>query len=257
MPENFKLIIEYDGTCYCGWQRQPNGRTVQQEIETALRRMTGAPVTLIGSGRTDAGVHALGQVANFVCDTSIGAQAFQKGLNSMLPDDIVIRACERVPPGFHARFDAQSKTYRYTIRNGPLPAAIGRQYEWWIRTPLDVPAMTAAAAHFIGKKDFKAFEGAGSPRAHTIRHVIQAAVNAMADDRIVIEIAAEGFLRHMVRNITGTLVAVGKGMHAADQIPALLAARDRGQIPATAPAQGLCLMRVVYPQQQRPDDPEN
>jgi tRNA pseudouridine38-40 synthase len=249
MPDNFKLIIEYDGTCYCGWQRQPNGRSIQQEIETALRRMTRKPITLIGSGRTDAGVHALGQVANFVCDTSISPQAFQKGLNSILPDDIVIRACDRVPPGFHARYDAQSKTYRYTIRNTPLPAAIGRQYEWWIRTPLDVQAMSTAAAHLIGHKDFKAFEGAGSPRTHTIRHVTRAEAGVMGDGRVVIEVEAEGFLRHMVRNIAGTLAAVGKGIHAADQIPAFLAARDRARIPATAPAQGLCLMHVVYPEQ--------
>jgi tRNA pseudouridine38-40 synthase len=252
MPENFKLIIEYDGTCYCGWQRQPNGRSIQQEIETALRRMTRAPLTLIGSGRTDAGVHALGQVANFACDTSIAPEAFQKGLNSILPDDIVIRACDRVPPEFHARFDALSKTYRYTIRNAPLPAAIGRQYEWWIRTPLDVTAMSAAAAHLIGHKDFKAFEGAGSPRAHTFRHVTRAEVSAMDDGRVVIEVAAEGFLRHMVRNIAGALAAVGRGIHAADQIPAFLAARDRGQLPATAPAQGLCLLHVVYPEQLLP-----
>jgi tRNA pseudouridine38-40 synthase len=252
MPENFKLIIEYDGTRYCGWQRQPNGRSIQQEIETALGRMTRREITLIGSGRTDAGVHALGQAASFTCDTAIPPRAFQKGLNSLLPDDIVIRACTRVPPGFHARYDATGKRYRYTIRNQPLPAAIGRHYAWWVRTPLDVAAMASAATHLVGRKDFKAFEGAGSPRAHTIRHVTRAHVHSTSDGHVVIEVAADGFLRHMVRNIAGTLVAVGKGVLAADRTPALLASRDRGQAPATAPAHGLCLVQVFYPENLAP-----
>ncbi|MBT8341124.1 MAG: tRNA pseudouridine synthase A, partial [Desulfatitalea sp.] len=143
MQRNFKLLIEYDGTNYHGWQRQPNGPTIQQEIEAAIAIMTCQPVTLIGSGRTDAGVHARGQSANFKCDTRITAEAFAKGLNSLLPADIVIRKCSEVSLGFHARYDVVSKTYRYTIRNSHLPAAIGRQFEWWIRAPLDVAAMSA------------------------------------------------------------------------------------------------------------------
>ncbi|MBR9980492.1 MAG: tRNA pseudouridine(38-40) synthase TruA [Desulfatitalea sp.] len=246
MDSHFKLVIEYDGTEYCGWQCQPNGRSIQQTIETALARMTRQTVSLAGSGRTDSGVHALGQVASFTCDTTITPEALQKGMNSLLPDDIVIRACEPAPPGFHARFDARSKTYRYTIHNAPLPAAIGRQYAWWIRTPLDVPAMAAAAAHLVGRRDFKTFEAAGSPRSHTIRHITHAEARHGPDAYLTFDVAADGFLRHMVRNIAGTLVAVGRGTLSPDQIPALLEARDRSLAPPTAPAQGLCLVAVRY-----------
>ena len=246
MDSHFKLVIEYDGTEYCGWQRQPNGRSIQQTIEAALARMTCQSVSLAGSGRTDSGVHALGQVASFTCDTTISPGALQKGMNSLLPDDIVIRACEPAPPGFHARFDARSKTYRYTIRNASLPAAIGRQYAWWIRTPLDVPAMAAAAAHLVGRRDFKTFEAAGSPRSHTIRHITRAEVQNGPEPYLTIDVAADGFLRHMVRNIAGTLVAVGRGTLSPEQIPALLEARDRSLAPPTAPAQGLCLVAVRY-----------
>lgn len=250
---NFKLVIEYDGTDFCGWQRQPDGRSVQQAIETALAHMTRRPVTVIGSGRTDAGVHALGQVAHFNSDTAIPPGTLRQGLNSLLPDDIVIRECRRAAPGFHARFDAVGKLYRYTIRNSPLPAAIGRQYAWWIRSPLDTAAMATAASHLVGRKDFKAFEAAGSPRAHTIRHITRAEVQCPAHGHIVIEVAADGFLRHMVRNIAGALAAVGKGRLAPDRIPALMGAGDRRRLPATAPAHGLCLVLVVYGESPRPE----
>lgn len=246
MLKNLKLIIEYDGTNYCGWQRQPNGRSIQQEIETALQAMTRQPLTLIGSGRTDAGVHALGQVANFTCDTTIEPQEFQKGLNSLLPADIVVRECTEAALSFHARYDVQSKTYRYRIRNNPLPAAIGRQYEWWIRYPLDVDAMSAAAGHLVGEKDFKAFEGSGSPRSHTVRHVSRAEVHQAPDDRIYFEVEARGFLRYMVRNIAGTLVAAGMGKIAPDHIISILNSHNRRLAAATAPAQGLCLVQVTY-----------
>jgi tRNA pseudouridine38-40 synthase len=244
--KNFKLVIEYDGSAYCGWQRQPNGPTIQACIEEALERMTRSHIKLIGSGRTDAGVHALGQCANFACDTAIDAQAFRNGLNSLLPDDIVIRSCEEVHAGFHARFDVQSKTYRYRILNSPLPAAIGRQYQWWIRTPLDVAAMREAAGYLIGEKDFKAFEAAGSPRAHTIRHVMRAELRREDESHLIFEIRAQGFLRYMVRNITGTLVQVGKGQLAPREVAVILDTRDRSQAGMTAPAHGLCLVEVFY-----------
>lgn len=246
MLKNFKLIIEYDGTHYCGWQRQPIDRSIQQEIENALTTMTRRKITLIGSGRTDAGVHALGQAANFTCETTIDTTALHKGLNSLLPEDIVIRNCEEVPVDFHARYDVKSKTYRYCIRSGPLPAAIGRQYEWWVRAPLDFDAMRQAAGQLIGRKDFKAFEATGSPRSHTVRHVMRADIQTDAGGRIVFEIEAEGFLRYMVRNIVGTLVQVGKGTIPPEQISLILESRDRGQAGATAPARGLCLVHVNY-----------
>ena len=246
MLKNFKLVIEYDGTAWHGWQRQPNGRTIQEAIETALTTMTRQAVAIIGSGRTDAGVHALGQTANFTCDTTIAPQAFHKGLNSLLPPDIVIRECCEVPLAFHARYDVRAKIYRYTIRNHPLPAAIGRHYAWWLRAPLDVTAMAVAAAHLLGEKDFKAFEGTGSPRAHTVRHVTRAEVRRADGDHIHFEIEANGFLRYMVRNLTGTLVAIGMGQMPPDDILSILHSHDRRKAAPTAPPHGLCLVRVIY-----------
>lgn len=247
MKKNFKLTIEYDGSNYCGWQRQPNGPSIQETIENALQTMTRERITLIGSGRTDAGVHAIGQTANFHCDTDIPPQAFQKGLNGLLPDDIIIRECLPVADQFHARFNVISKRYRYQIRNAPIPAAIGRDYEWWIRTPLNVNAMRSAAAIFVGQHDFKAFEGTGSPRAHTTRTVMEASIESHdKDQRIIFDIEAEGFLRFMVRNIVGTLVAVGLGKLSAEDVIAIFESKDRTQAPATAPAKGLCLIRVHY-----------
>lgn len=247
MVNNFKLVIEYDGTNYHGWQRQPNGPTIQEEIETALQKMTRQSITLLGSGRTDAGVHALAQVASFICDTRMEPGELQKGLNSLLPSDIVIRECSLEKPDFHARYDAKSKTYRYCIFNHPIPPAIGRQYAWWIRSSLDIMAMDKALAHIRGIHDFKAFEGAGSPRAHTVRRIMRAEIKDDPPGRIRVEIEADGFLRYMVRNIVGTLVAVGRGKISADRFNTILASRDRGQAGATAPPQGLFLVCVRYP----------
>lgn len=247
MDKNFKLTIEYDGTNYHGWQIQPNGPSIQQAIESEIKTMTNQSIRLNGSGRTDAGVHAMGQVANFSCDTRITAKAFQKGLNSLLADDIAIRECIEVPLAFHARFDAKSKRYCYHISNQPIAPAIGRHYAWWIRTPLDLNAMQQAAAHLIGRHDFKAFEGTGSPRSTTVRHVTQARLVADAPGTIRFEISADGFLRYMVRNIAGSLVAVGRGDMTADQFQTVMAALDRHQAAATAPPQGLFLVEVEYP----------
>jgi len=244
---NIKLIIEYDGTHYHGWQVQPNGRSIQQEIELAIEVMTRRKVKLLGSGRTDAGVHALGQVANFTCATSITLEAFQKGLNSILPDDIVIRQVNEVPLDFHARYDAVSKRYRYHILNQPLPSAIERHHTWWIRSPLDLSAMRNGMGHLIGELDFKAFEGAGSPRSSTIRRVIGMDLTEQAAGVVAIDIHATGFLRYMVRNIVGTLVDAGLHKIQPDHIKTILASQDRSTASATAPARGLFLMDVHYP----------
>jgi tRNA pseudouridine38-40 synthase len=246
LTTNIKLTIEYDGSAYHGWQRQPNGPSIQEEIEKAASVMTRQKITLIGSGRTDAGVHALGQTANFRCRTRIPVVDLHKGLNSLLPDDIVIRECAQAPPGFHARYDAKSKIYQYTILNRPIPTALGRNYHWWIRTPLDRAAMDKALTHIRGEHDFKAFEGAGSPRSHTVRHIIQANWGNDFPGRLVFTIEANGFLRYMVRNIVGTLVLVGRGKLREDQVADILASRDRNLAGATAPPQGLCLMEVRY-----------
>jgi tRNA pseudouridine38-40 synthase len=246
MKKNFKLLIEYDGTCFHGWQRQKKDRSVQAEIEAALETMTRQAITLNGSGRTDAGVHALGQVASFRCNTRLAAPDFLKGLNRLLAADVVIRDCEPAAMDFHARYDARGKTYRYRILNRPLPAAIGRQYAWHIRSRLDLATMQRAAGFLVGRHDFKAFEGAGSPRAHTVREVRQVAVLRRADDRIDITFEANGFLRFMVRNITGTLVTVGLGKRPPEDVAAILRSRDRAQAAATAPACGLFLAAVHY-----------
>ncbi len=246
MP-NFKLNIEYDGTAYHGWQRQKGDRTVQGAIEAALATMTRQRVVVTGSGRTDAGVHALGQTANFRCDTRLSPEIFQKGLNAILDGDIVIRGCERVPDGFHARFDAVGKVYRYDILNHPLPAAIGRHYFWHIRAPLDVTAMARAAAQLLGSHDFKAFEGTGSPRAHTVRRIDRAEFVQKEPGRLSFWTEADGFLRYMVRNIVGTLVEVGLGRISTEGFGGVLRSRDRSCAGATAPAQGLFLVRVRYP----------
>lgn len=245
--KNFKLVIEYDGTGYSGWQRQKSDRTVQGEIESALMTMTQQKITLIGSGRTDTGVHALAQTANFKCDTSLTSEAFQKGLNSLLPKDIVIKSCAPAPAEFHARFDAKSKAYRYHILNHHLHMAIGRQYVWQIRRPLDTHAMAKASQYFVGTHDFKAFEGSGSPRAHTVRHVTMAQLSVEHGGKITFDIEANGFLRFMVRNIVGTMVDVGLGKLSFQDIPDIFLSRDRGRASATAPAHGLFLISVTYP----------
>jgi tRNA pseudouridine38-40 synthase len=246
MEQNFKLIIEYDGTAYHGWQRQKTDPSIQAEIETALNTMTRRKITLNGSGRTDAGVHALRQVANFSCDTRLGPDAFQKGLNSLLPDAIVITGCEKISEDFHARYAAKSKIYRYRILNRRIPAAIGRQYAWHIRKQLDMPAMKKGAAHLVGTHDFKAFEGSGSPRSSTIRTIMKADFIPCPEGYQLFEIRADGFLKFMVRNIVGTLVAVGFGKITPGDVHRILRGKDRNRAGATAPAHGLTLMDVEY-----------
>jgi len=246
MIKNFKLIIEYDGTCYHGWQRQKADPTIQQEIETALATMTGNRVTLNGSGRTDAGVHAFGQAANFLCETDLSEAVFQKGLNSILPDDIVIKDCRLVDEAFHARYDVKSKIYHYQILNRKIPAAIGRQYAWFVRRKLDTAAMRSAVAHIIGRHDFKSFEGTGSPRSHTTRNIMAVELIDDKDGLLLFQIEADGFLRYMVRNIVGTLVDVGLGKITPAGFNDILNSKNRSNASATAPAHGLFLVEVKY-----------
>ena len=246
MGNTFKLVVEYDGTGFHGWQRQKNDRTVQETIEAALTLMTGEPVVLVGSGRTDAGVHAMAQAAGFTTRSRLTATAIVNGLNSLLPDDVVIRECVCMPSTFHARFHVRSKHYRYHIRNHRLPAAIGRQFAWHIRKPLDRSAMAQAAEWLVGTHDFQAFEGAGSPRAHTVRTVLRSTVQGTDDGHLTYDVEADGFLRFMVRNIVGTLVEVGLGKRAPDDMQRILKSRDRSCAGATAPPQGLFLVDVSY-----------
>ena len=246
MNKNFKLIIEYDGSSYHGWQRQKNRKTIQGEIEKAIMTITGKKIALTGSGRTDAGVHAFGQVANFYCDTEISPEVFQRGLNSLMPKDIIIKECNTVNEKFHARYDAKTKTYQYRILNRTTPAAICRQYAWFIKKKLDLDAMQSAILHIIGINDFKAFEGAGSPRSSTKRRVINADLQQKKKKYLIFEIEADGFLRFMVRNIVGTLLDVGLCKITPDDFKKILLSKDRNLAGATAPPHGLFLMNVKY-----------
>jgi len=246
MLKNFKLIIEYDGTAYHGWQKQASERTIQAEIEKAIEKMTAQRVILTGSGRTDAGVHARGQVANFLCETGLRPQNFEMGLTSILPEDIIIRSCQSVDNKFHARFHATSKVYRYRILNTSIPAGIGRQYSWYIRRELDLEAMRRAIQYIVGEHDFKAFEAAGSPRSHTVRRVIKADLLKKKYHYRFFDIEANGFLRFMVRNIVGTLVDTGLSKITPEDFQKVLLSRDRRLAGATAPPNGLFLMEVKY-----------
>lgn len=246
MSKNFLLVIEYDGTNFHGWQIQKDRRTIQGEIENVLKIMTRQDITVNGSGRTDAGVHALAQVANFHCDTHITPEAFRNGLSSLLPEGIVIKVCRQVDPDFHARFNVRHKTYRYHIINKSLPVAIGRQYAWHVRQKMDLEAMRDAARHLVGTHDYKTFEAVGSPRSHTVRSVFKADFIKSDNDYLVFEITADGFLRYMVRKIVGTLVDVGLGRTTQDEFQAFLFSKDSSRSRATAPPHGLFLMQVNY-----------
>jgi len=243
---NFRLTIEYDGTSYHGWQRQRAVPTVQGAIEAAIETMTGRQVTVVGSGRTDAGVHAWNQVAHFLCESSLKAPDFFRGLNSLLPPDIVIKECRETDIGFHARRDARSKVYEYHILNRSLPGALCRQFAWFIRKELDLDSMRRAMGWLLGTHDFKSFEGSGSPRVHTRRTVRYVALEEKIGGRLRFVIEANGFLRHMVRNIVGTLVEVGMGKTAPEAVEEILGAHDRSRAGATAPAHGLYLREVRY-----------
>ena len=246
-PRNFKLVIEYDGAAYHGWQRQKDMPTVQGAIEGALETMTRQSVTVIGAGRTDAGVHALNQVANFLVDTRHTPEVFKKGLNSLLAGDIVIKECSQVDDTFHSRYDVQSKVYDYRILNRPTPTAIFRQYAWYIKKALDLDAMRVAMDFIKGQHDFSAFQTSGSPRSHAVRNVMDATLTTKnAEGYFVFTIQANGFLRGMVRNIVGTLVEVGLRKMLPEEFERILISRDRRQAGATAPPHGLFLREVKY-----------
>jgi tRNA pseudouridine38-40 synthase len=244
--ETFKLVISYDGSGYHGWQRQKTDRSIQAEVERALTTMTGSRIRIMGSGRTDAGVHAMGQVASFQSDAGLSQEDYWKGLNSLLPDDILILRCDRMQTDFHARYDTRSKHYQYRILNRDLPSIMERHYVWHIKRKLNLVAMQTAAACLVGRHDFKAFEGTGSPRSTTVREVFQAQVHSSGKDRIHFDIEADGFLRYMVRNIVGTLVEAGKEKIPVERVREILESKDRGKAGATAPARGLFLMSVQY-----------
>ncbi len=244
-PRCLVLWIEYDGAHFHGWQVQPGQRTVQGEIEAALEKMCGEPARIIGSGRTDAGVHAWGQVAHFHTTSRVEPWKVRIGLNGMMGRDVSVFDCREAPGGFHAQFDAIGKTYRYRILNRPSPSAIRRSHTWHIRKPLDLEAMRQAAKILEGEHDFASFCREKGKPEDTARRLERLSVER-AGDEVVIEARAGGFLRHMVRNLAGVLMEVGRGEREADSMRETLAGRSRRLAGVTAPPQGLALVRVEY-----------
>lgn len=261
MP-TFKLTIAYDGTGFVGWQRQAAGTSIQGLVEEALRELEGHDVAVTGASRTDAGVHALGQVAGVSLDRTIEAETLVRAVNARLPEAVRVLDAVEAPAGFHARFHARSKTYRYRLWSGEIMSPFERGHAWHVPAPpLDVEAMAAAAALLEGRRDFAAFQAAGTDTRTTEREVFSSRVRAAAAEPMALwpegesrrtgalityEIRGDGFLRHMVRTIVGTLVEVGRGSRAARWVSDVLASRDRGRAGPTAPPDGLFLVEVEY-----------
>lgn len=242
-----KLTLEYDGTDYVGWQRQAQGISIQGLLEAALERIEGRPVPVAGAGRTDAGVHALGQVASVRLSSRLEVAVLRRALNAMLPADVRVLLIEEAADDFHARYSAYAKTYHYRIHNAELVSPFERRYVWHVPQRLDVARMMEAAALFEGTRDFVAFQAAGSPVATTERTVCASRMDVRDEDRLLVyAIAGSGFLRHMVRNIVGTLVEVGRGRRAPASVADTLNAGDRQAAGPTAPARGLFLAHVDY-----------
>ncbi|MEI6223448.1 MAG: tRNA pseudouridine(38-40) synthase TruA [Deltaproteobacteria bacterium] len=241
-----KLVLSYDGTRYVGWQAQSNGPSVQAELERALSALHKEPVRVTGAGRTDSGVHALGQVASLAVERPLPPNAYVKGLNALLPEDIAIRHAEVRDAPFDARRDARGKRYRYRIENLPTRAPLGRLQAWQVFRPLDVGAMRSAAAPLLGRHDFGAFRAADCEAHHAVRELRRLDVEDDGAGRIEVVAEATAFLRHMVRNLVGTLVEVGLGAREPGSMAALLESRDRSLAGRTAPPQGLVLEEVFY-----------
>jgi tRNA pseudouridine38-40 synthase len=245
---NIKLILEYDGTNYHGWQSQAGtGKpTIQDTLEQALAALVKTKCTIYSSGRTDAGVHAFGHVANFKTRSSIPSGAWAPALNHLLPADIRVLISEETQHDFHARYSALSKIYKYRILNRRTPTALYRNYAWHVHAPLNLRKMRLAASHLLGKHDFSSFRGSGCGAKTPVRTLMGAAIRKRGDF-IEIWLTADSFLQYMARNITGTLVETGLGRISPDKVKQVLKARDRTLAGRTAPSQGLYLIEVMYP----------
>ncbi len=246
MTRNIRMTLEYDGSNYHGWQRQKNGLSIQQVLEEKIAVMTGESARVIGSGRTDAGVHALGQVAHFRTGSSIAAFSLRNGLNSLLPADIAIRDLREMDASFHARYDAKSKIYLYRIHNRPVRPALFRHYAWFVPVRLDLGMMRESASLFEGTHDFSSFCSTHTDAPDRIRTINGIRIEADASSLIRIEIEADGFLRYMVRGIVGMLVDAGRGKRTLPELRQIMEAKDRRCGGITAPAHGLFLKEVRY-----------
>ena len=240
-----KVVLEYDGSNFAGWQQQAKERTVEAELKRALHEITGEKVTVYAAGRTDAGAHAEGQVANFHGDGGLSPRRLLAALNARLPDDVVVLSAEEVSDDFHARYSARWRRYRYRYMDRPSRPALERGRCWHVRGPLDVNAMSEAAKALMGKHDWTSFCSASEPADARVREMRSARV-VRHGDLVELELVAEGFLRGMVRGIAGALAEVGRGNRPPRWVGEVLRARDRRQAPRTAPAGGLTLMEVIY-----------
>jgi tRNA pseudouridine38-40 synthase len=247
MARNIRLLIAYDGTDYHGWQTQPGLLTVQESIEQAIRRVVRHPIGLTGSGRTDAGVHARGQVANFETTCDIPCNNLRRAIGCRLPKDISILRVDEVPIGFRSTFDAVSKMYRYTIHNatGRPAGDMMHRYAYHVWHPLDVGRMWRAAALLVGEHDFAAFATTGTVRKSTVRTILRLEVDRRFD-QIRVDVEGTGFLYNQVRNIVGTLIEIGRGHWEPEYAGEILAGLSRSKAGPTAPARGLCLQWVRY-----------
>jgi len=242
---NIKLIIEYDGSKFGGWQKQPTKLNIQGEIEQAIKEITGEDVELTASGRTDSGVHSLGQTANFKTNSNIEIEKIPYAINSKLKKSIVIKSAEEVNENFHARYNCKGKKYRYIINNSSQGTAIYRGLECHIPQKLNVEKMQEAIKHFEGEHDFKGFRASGTSSKSSVRTIYKAEVKEEGE-RIIIELTGNGFMYNMVRIISGTIVDVGLGKIHANKIPEIIEARDRSKAGKTLPAHGLYLVEVYY-----------
>ena len=242
---NIKLVIEYDGKSFNGWQKQPNKLNIQGEIEKAIEEITGEKIDLIASGRTDAGVHSLGQVANFKTNSTIDVEKIPYAINSKLKKSIVIKSAEEVPERFHSRYSVHSKTYRYTINNSKFGTALYRDMEYHFPIDLDEKKMQKAAKFFEGEHDFKAFKASGTSSKSSVRTIYKATVERK-EDRVIIELTGNGFLYNMVRIIAGTLIDVGIGKIKPEEVKEIIEKKERKNAGKTLPARGLCLLKVDY-----------
>jgi len=243
---NIKLLIEYDGTNYHGWQIQPNVVSIQETIESRLGIITQEKIKLIGSGRTDAGVHAIGQVANFFTNTRLELINIQRGLNSLLPSDIAINEMWEMGDDFHSRYSAKSKIYRYVILNQDFPSPLCRSFSWFIHFNLDIYKMERAIQCLTGRHDFSSFRASGCNSHNPVREVFSVSLDKGPHGLIVFEIEANGFLKQMVRNIVGTMVGVGRGKIDVNKFEEIFRDKDRKKAGITAPSRGLFLVTVKY-----------
>ncbi|MFQ5449011.1 MAG: tRNA pseudouridine(38-40) synthase TruA [Nitrospinaceae bacterium] len=250
MTRKIKLIIEYEGTRYHGWQVQPNGVTIQEILQECLQKITKKKTSVVGSGRTDSGVHAEGQVAHFVTESEMTCHQFLMALNSLLPPDIVVKQVEEVPRDFHAQKSAVRKIYRFTILNRDYPSALAHHRCWFIQFPLDLRAMRRAKTYLEGRHDFSAFRAANCEAKNPVRELNKIDISRKGDF-IHLHFDGNGFLKYMVRNLVGTLVQVGKRKIPPARVKEILESRDRKNAGPTARAQGLFLVEVFYDNKKR------